>query len=105
MNVKCDEARYEVQFGSIARSTKPKNSYDEAKFEVCAHKWVDMSDGKYVGFVTRRCFLKAPRYNVILMDHNESRQSIKGIETANILEIIDHHRLDALKTELPIFIP
>ena len=47
MNVKCDEARYEVQFGSIARNSKPKNSYDEAKFEVCAHKWVDMSDGKY----------------------------------------------------------
>lgn len=58
----------------------------------------------YIGFVTRRCFLKAPKYNVIMMDHNEPRQSIKGIETANILEIIDHHRLDALKTNLPIFI-
>lgn len=59
---------------------------------------------EFAGFVTRRCFLKAPKYNVILVDHNEPKQSIKGIETANLLEIIDHHRLDALKTDLPIFI-
>lgn len=58
----------------------------------------------FVGYVTRRCFLKAPKYNVILMDHNEPRQSIKGIETANITEIIDHHRLDTMKTSTPIFI-
>ena len=60
--------------------------------------------GEFAGYVTRRCFLKAPKYNVILMDHNEPRQSIKGIETANICEIIDHHRLDTFKTNLPIFI-
>ena len=63
-----------------------------------------MEDGVFVGFITRRCFLKAPKNNIILVDHNEVRQSIKGIETANIVEIIDHHRLDAVKTELPIFI-
>ena len=63
-----------------------------------------MDKGEFVGFVTRRCFLKAPKNNVILMDHNEAKQSITGIETANIVEIIDHHRLDAIKTELPIFI-
>lgn len=61
-------------------------------------------DGKFAGFVTRRCFLKPPKYNVILVDHNEPKQSIKGIESANIIEIIDHHRLDAIKTNLPIFI-
>ena len=58
----------------------------------------------YAGYVTRRCFLNVPRKNVILVDHNESRQSIRGIETANIVGIIDHHRLDAIKTEQPIFI-
>ena len=58
----------------------------------------------YVGFVTRRCFLNVPRSNVILVDHNESNQSIRGIETANIVGIIDHHRLDAIKTDQPIFI-
>ena len=58
----------------------------------------------YVGYVTRRCFLDTPKYDVILVDHNEAGQSIKGIEKANILEIIDHHRLAPLKTEQPIFI-
>lgn len=58
----------------------------------------------YAGYVTRRCFLDAPKYNVILVDHNELGQSIKGIETANVCEIIDHHRLDALKTDMPLFI-
>ncbi len=61
-------------------------------------------DGKFAGYVTRRCFLKTPKNNVILVDHNESRQSIRGIETANIIGIIDHHRLDAIKTDQPIFI-
>ena len=61
-------------------------------------------EDRYVGYVTRRCFLRAPRYNVILVDHNEPGQSIRGIETANITGIIDHHRLDAIKTEQPIFI-
>ena len=60
-------------------------------------------DNKYIGYVTRRCFLDAPKHNVILVDHNEAAQSIKGLETANIVEIIDHHRLGALKTILPIF--
>ncbi len=61
-------------------------------------------DGKYAGYVTRRCFLKTPKNNVILVDHNEPGQSIQGIETANIVGIVDHHRLDAIKTDQPIFI-
>lgn len=60
-------------------------------------------DNEYLGYVTRRCFLEAPKHNVILVDHNEASQSIKGLETANIVEIIDHHRLGALKTILPIY--
>lgn len=61
-------------------------------------------EDRYAGYATRRCFLDTPRYNVILVDHNEPEQSIKGIETANVCEIIDHHRLNALKTDLPLFI-
>jgi manganese-dependent inorganic pyrophosphatase len=58
----------------------------------------------WVGFVTRRCFLDKPRYQVILVDHNEASQSIKGLDEADVREIIDHHRLDAPKTSTPIFI-
>lgn len=62
-----------------------------------------LNGGSYVGFVTRRCFLKKPAYKVIMVDHNEPAQSISGIETANVVEIIDHHRLDSVRTSLPIF--
>lgn len=59
---------------------------------------------KWAGFVTRRCFLERPRTKVILMDHNEAEQSVKGIEEADIVEIIDHHRLAAPKLKNPIYI-
>ena len=63
-----------------------------------------MEGGEYKGFVTRRCFLDMPKYKVIMVDHNEPAQSIEGIETADVVEIIDHHRLDAVSTSMPIFI-
>ena len=63
-----------------------------------------MDNGQFVGVVSRRCFMEVPAYNVIMVDHNEPAQSIEGIETANVVEIIDHHRLDAVSTKTPIFI-
>ena len=63
-----------------------------------------MDNDRFAGYVPRRCFLDKPAYDVILVDHNEANQSIKGIETANIVEIVDHHRLDAMKTDLPILV-
>ncbi|MGN0906358.1 MAG: putative manganese-dependent inorganic diphosphatase [Bullifex sp.] len=61
-------------------------------------------DGSFRGFITRRCFLEKPRTKIILVDHNEASQSVTGIEDAEIVEIIDHHRLDAPKTRNPIAI-
>lgn len=81
--------------------------FEEAKSALVnsRKRGIAVYDGdEYAGYVTRRCFLKIPKHDVILVDHNEPKQSIKGIEGANILEIIDHHRLDAVKTNLPIFI-
>ena len=59
---------------------------------------------EFVGYVTRRCFMERISYNVIMVDHNEPEQSIPGVETAKVLEIVDHHRLDSVKTDVPIFI-
>jgi len=59
---------------------------------------------EFVGVVTRRCFIDRPKRRVIMVDHNEATQSIRGIEHAEILEIIDHHRLGAEKTRTPIYI-
>ncbi len=96
---------------SMVRS-KPKQFqvnelFDDAKVDFGKTRLRGMAvmDGdKYVGFVTRRCFLDKPSENIIMVDHNEAGQSINGIEGARILEIIDHHRLDALSTKLPIYI-
>ncbi len=88
-------------------SVSSADLFEEAKARLSSSKKRGLAvfdENGYVGYVTRRCFLKAPRHSVILMDHNEPRQSIMGIDTANIVEIIDHHRLDAVKTDLPIYI-
>jgi len=58
----------------------------------------------YRGYVTRRCFLERPKTKVIMVDHNEAEQGVTGIDEAEVLEIIDHHRLGAAKTRNPIFI-
>ena len=47
LNIDAKKANYDIQFGHLARSTKWNNSWDKAKFEVCAHKWMDYSDNKY----------------------------------------------------------
>jgi manganese-dependent inorganic pyrophosphatase len=58
----------------------------------------------FIGTVTRRSFIERPRKKLILVDHNETAQSVKGSEEADILEIIDHHRFAAGKTRYPIYI-
>lgn len=59
---------------------------------------------QWIGFVTRRCFLEKPKTKLIMVDHNEPEQSVPGIEEAEVVEIIDHHRLGAAKTRNPIYI-
>lgn len=86
---------------------KTEDLFEDAKkaLQNTPSRGLAVFDGEeFAGYVTRRCFLDPPKYNVILVDHNELGQSIKGIETANVCEIIDHHRLDALKTDVPLFI-
>lgn len=59
--------------------------------------------GKYVGMISRRNLLNMKRKQLILVDHNEISQAVDGIEAAEILEIIDHHRLGSLETMAPVF--
>ncbi len=47
--------------------------------------------------------MRAASKNVILVDHNERGQAVDGIENANILELIDHHRLGTVETVGPVF--
>ncbi len=60
-------------------------------------------DGHYSGMISRRNLLGARRKKVVLVDHNEKSQAVDGLEDAEILEIIDHHRLGSLETINPVF--
>ncbi len=55
-----------------------------------------------IGIVTRSDVAARPKRNVILVDHNETRQAANGIEEANVMEIVDHHRIGDIATSNPI---
>ena len=57
----------------------------------------------YVGMFSRRNLLNAQKKQLILVDHNEKSQAVDSIEDAEILEIVDHHRLGSLETISPVY--
>lgn len=59
--------------------------------------------GHYVGTISRRNLLGIKKRRLILVDHNETSQAVDNIESAEIMEIIDHHRLGSLETMMPVF--
>ncbi len=61
-----------------------------------------LKDKKPVGMLTRRHILDFVGKKVILVDHNEKSQSVEGLEQAQILEVIDHHRIGNMETVFPI---
>ena len=63
---------------------------------------VNDAGGRLVGIVTKRDLVVRRRREVILIDHSERSQSVDGIEEAEIVEIVDHHRLGGLETEGPL---
>ncbi len=60
-------------------------------------------NGKYKGMISRRNLLGAKGKRLILVDHNERSQAVEGMESAEVLEIIDHHRLGTVETIAPVF--
>ena len=61
------------------------------------------SNGNYVGMISRRNLMNMKKKQIILVDHNEKSQAVDGIGEAEILEIIDHHRLGSLETVSPVY--
>jgi len=60
-------------------------------------------EGRLVSVITRTDLMKNVRKKVILVDHNERSQAVDGVEKADILEIIDHHRIGDISTLHPVF--
>ena len=81
---------------------------DEVREQVLKHREhcypiLDENE-KVVGVLTRHHLLRPRRKRVVLVDHNEASQSVPGLEEAEILEIIDHHRLADIQTANPIYV-
>ena len=81
---------------------------DDVKERVLKHRHpcypILDSDETVVGVLTRYHLLRPRRKRVVLVDHNEAAQSVPGLEEAQILEIIDHHRLADIQTAYPIYV-
>ncbi len=60
-------------------------------------------DGHYIGVVSRRNMMNLHKKQLILVDHNEKGQAVEGIDQAEILEIIDHHRIGSMETDDPVY--
>lgn len=60
-------------------------------------------EGEYYGLISSRRLMEARKKQLILVDHNEKTQAVDGVEEAEVLEIIDHHRLGGLETGGPVY--
>ena len=85
----------------------PEDSVEKVKETMAKlrHRYFPVVDkeNNYLGLLSKRSLLDMTPKAVILVDHNEKSQAIDGIDDAEILEIIDHHRLGSLETIAPVF--
>lgn len=84
------------------------NDYvEEIKGEMTKQRTRDFpvldKDGNYYGFISSRRLMDTSKRRLILVDHNEKTQAVDGVEQADILEIIDHHRLGGIETLGPVY--
>lgn len=83
------------------------DTLDEVKetMSTLRHRDFPITDdvGTYYGMVSRRNLLAMRRKQVILVDHNEKTQAVNGIENAEIIEVIDHHKIGSLETINPVY--
>ena len=69
------------------------------------HRYFPILDeeGRYCGMISRRNIINLRKRRIILVDHNEATQAVEGFDQAEILEIIDHHRIGSLQTSGPVY--
>ncbi len=86
---------------------KMRDYVDDVKDVMARRRFRDFpivdNKGKFLGLISRRRLLNVRKKQVILVDHNEKNQAVDGVEEAEVLEIIDHHRLSSIETMGPVF--
>lgn len=83
-----------------------EDSLEYAKTQISTSKFrtacVTAEGGTFLGMLSRTTLMQEIQKSVVLLDHNEAAQAVDGIENADIVEIIDHHRLGVISTLRPI---
>jgi manganese-dependent inorganic pyrophosphatase len=101
LDVPCHEA-VDQNVASFQSSMKIRDVINRILREEGDEFWVVDEANRYLGVCRQRDLLNPPRLQLILVDHNEAQQAIRSLEEAELLEILDHHRLGNPSTHLPI---
>jgi manganese-dependent inorganic pyrophosphatase len=101
LELPCREAA-DKNVGKFNQSTRIRDLIKKVLREEENEFWVVDDEGHYVGVVHQRDVLNPPRMKLVLVDHNEAQQSVAALEEAELLEILDHHRLGNQPTNAPI---
>ena len=97
----CREA-VNVRVPKVAETARIRDMLNHLLREDGDEFWVVNEHGVYQGICRQRDLLNPPRMKVILVDHNEAQQAVASLEEAELLEILDHHRLGNPSTHTPI---
>ncbi len=101
MSAECKDAA-DTSVPKYAANAHIRDSLNKLLRDEYNDYWVVDERGLYLGIAQQREVLNPPRLKIILVDHNEPRQAIAALEEAELLEILDHHRLGNPSTHQPI---
>jgi manganese-dependent inorganic pyrophosphatase len=101
MQMPCNEAA-ETVVPRFQANTKIRDVLNRILREESDEFFVLDEKGNYLGICRQRDLLHPPHLKVILVDHNEAQQAVSSLDEAELLEVIDHHRLGNPSTHLPI---
>lgn len=101
LDIPCQQAA-DTHISKVQGSTRIRDVLNRLLREEGDEFWVVDEDGHYIGICRQRDLLNPPRLKLVLVDHNEAQQAVASIEEAELIEILDHHRLGNPSTHVPI---
>jgi len=101
LDIPCKEAA-ETNIAHYTASTRIRDVINRLLREEVDEFWVLDDNGRYLGVCLQRDLLDPPRLKIILVDHNEPQQALGSLDEAELVEILDHHRLGNPSTHEPI---
>ena len=101
LDIPCREA-CETEVSQFSATTRIRDVINRILRDDIDEFWVVDGNGRYLGICLQRDLLHPPRKKIILVDHNEPQQSLGSLDDAELIEILDHHRLGNPFTHEPI---